>query len=128
MAGPYTVTNITDVPQASTSSLLVEEAGRTLAEPSRIKIYANRETTEVTFTITVGPDQVSSDAPAAINATIGDTPIIPDNLLVDTFGDTGAEIVIRARNTAAAASREARVIVMVIPVDDDALQRAMGGG
>lgn len=125
MAGPYTITNITDVPLSSTSSLLTAERGRTLAEASRVKIYANRETSNIVFNITVGADQVNSDAPAKINATVGDSPLIPDDLIADTFGDAGAEIVILARNADAAAAREARVIVFVIPVDDDALQQVM---
>jgi len=125
MSGPYTVANITDVALSSTASLLAAEAGRTLAEPSRVKIYANRETVDVTMTITVGPDQVASDLPPAIQATIGAIPIVPDNLIVDTFGDSGDEIVIRARNSDAAAAREARVLVLVTPIDDDALQQAM---
>jgi len=125
MAGPYTISVVADVAQASTESILRDQRGRTLAEPSRIKCYANRETVEVSFNSTVGADEVTSDAGAAINTTDGDGPIVPDDLLFDTFGFAGDEIVIRARNTAAAAAREARLLVFVIPVSDDMLQRAM---
>jgi len=125
MAGPYTIDNITDVAQASTASILTAERGRTLAEASRVKIYANRETTEISYGITVGATEVNSNAGARINATIGDGPIVPDDLITDTFGMAGDEIVILARNTAAAAAREARVLIFVTPVDDDALQQAM---
>ena len=125
MPGPYTLTNITDVALSSTVSLLVSEQGRTLPEPSRVKIYANRETVDMLFNITIGSRQVLSDAPARVNATVGDMPILPDDLVVDSFGDAGDEIVIRARNADAVAAREARVLVMVTPVDDDVLQQAM---
>jgi len=123
--GPYTVDANFDVPLASTESIIRGEQGRTLSEPSRVQIYANRESIDIFYTITVGPDQITSDLSASINAVIGDMPIIPDDLIADTFGDTGAEIIIRARNVDAAAAREARVYVFVTPIDDDILRNAM---
>lgn len=125
MAGPYTIDAIVDILQASTSSVIADQRGRTLPENSRVRIYANRETIEVTATVTVGSDEIVSDGSMAIQATIGNTPIVPDNLIADTFGFAGDEIVIRGRNTAAAAAREIRVLVFVTPVDDDVLQQAM---
>ncbi len=125
MAGPYTITNTTDVPLSTTASLIAAERGRTLAEPSRVTIYANRETVDIAFTITIGADQVNSDAPAAIDATAGSAPSTRDDKITDSFGGAGDEIVIRARNADGAAAREARVIVFVTPVDDNALQQAM---
>lgn len=119
-----TLTNITDVGIDATASLLLDEPGRVLTEPSRVKIYANQENVNVSYTITVGTEQVAVDAPAAIQAAAGVMPIVPDNIIVDTFGGPGAEIVIRARNVDAAAS-EARVMVFVTPIDDAALQAAM---
>lgn len=124
MAGPYTITNLTDVGIAATASLLAAEPGRVLPEASRVRCYANRENVNVLFDATVGAARVTSRAPAVVQATVGVMPIIPDNLLFDTFGDAGEEIVILAGNNDAAAS-EARVIVLVTPVDDAALQRAM---
>lgn len=124
MAAPRTITNITDVGIGATESLIAGEQGRTLMEPSRVQIYANQENVNVSFTITIGADQVASAAAASIQATAGVMPIAPDDLLVDSFGDRGDEIVIRAQNTDAAAS-EARVRVLVTPLDDVTLQRAM---
>lgn len=124
MGSPKTITNITDVGIGATASLLAAEAGRTLQEPSRVKIYANQENVNVSFTITIGAEQVASAAVAAIQAAVGVMPIVPDNLLVESFGDVGDEIVIRAQNTDAAAS-EARVTVFVTPIDDVTLLRAM---
>ena len=123
MAGPITVTNITDVGINATASLLAGEAGRVLPEPSLVKIYANQENVNVSFTVSIGGRLVADDAPAAIQATVGQMPIIPDNILVNTLGVDGDEIVIRARNVDAAAS-EARVIVFITPIDDAALIKA----
>lgn len=123
MPGPLTVTNITDVGIAATASLLAGEAGRVLEEPALVKIYANQENANVSYTITIGGRQVASDLPAAIQATIGQMPIVPDNLIVNSLGMGGDEIVIRARNADAAAS-EARVMVLITPIDDAALIQA----
>jgi len=124
MAGPYTITNITDVGAAGTASLLSGEPGRTVPEPSRVKCYANREAVGVLFDSTVGESRTTSRAPAAINAVVGTSPIVPDDILFDTFANAGDEIVIIAANSTAGAL-EARVTVFVIPVDDNALQQAM---
>lgn len=121
----YTITNITDIPLSSTASLLASEFGRTLTELSRVRIYANRETVDITMTATVGPDQVLQNAISAINAVVGSAPSTRDDLLVDTFGQAGAEIVIIGRNADVAAAREARVIVAVTPVDEDRMQQLM---
>jgi len=127
MPGPYTITNITSVPIASTSSLLQGEPGRIVPEASRVRCYANRETVNILFDTTVGDSRVTSRAPAVVQAAAGVMPVIPDNLLFDTFANAGDEIVIIAASTDAAA-REARVIVFITPVDDDVLQRAMNLG
>jgi len=125
MAGPYTITNITDVPLSSTSSLIAGERGRTLLEASRVKIYANRETVAILFNITLAGESLIQDGVSAVQATAGQGPSIRDDLLIDSFGDAGDELVIRAANSDAAAAREARVVIFVIPVDDNALQQAM---
>lgn len=125
MASPYTISVIADVLQNSVESILRDQRGATLPEDSMIKGYANRETTEITYNVLIGGEDVVSDGVAAIQPTVGNGPIIPDDLLFNTFGRAGQEILIRARNSAAAAAREARVTIFVIPIDDFALQRAM---
>ncbi len=127
MASPYTVSSIVDVPLSSTRSILADERGRTLPEASRVQIFANRETAAILYNVTVGGESVVQDGVSAIDAVIGDTPSIRDDKIADTFGEAGDEIVIRAANSDAANAREARVVVFVTPVDDDILQRAMGG-
>jgi len=124
MAGPYTITNITDVAIAGTASLLNGEPGRVLPEASRVRCYANREVVGLLLDSTVGSERITSRAPSALQATVGVMPVVPDDLLFDTFGNAGDEIVIIAANSDAAA-REARVLLFVTPVDDFALQRAM---
>jgi len=126
MADPYTITNITDVPLSSTVSIIAGERGRTLDEPSRVQIFANRESVDILYNITLGGTSLIQDGIAAINATAGDAPSTRDDKIIDTFGEVGAELVIRAANSDAAAAREARVIVFVTAVDDNALQMAMG--
>jgi len=125
MAGPYTITNVTDIPLSSTASIISGERGRTLNEPSRVQIFANRETTAVLFNITLGGESLLQDGISAVNAVDGDAPSIRDDGIVDTFGNAGDELVIRAANSDGAAAREARVIIFVTPVDDVALQKAM---
>jgi len=127
MAGPYTLDRVRDIPISSSESLFADKRGRVLAEPSRIKLYANRETVDVTFNVTIGAEEaVAAGGIAAVNATAGDAPSTRDDLILDTFGNIGDEILILATNADAAAAREARVICFVIPVDDNALQMAMG--
>jgi len=126
MAGPYSMDRVFDIPLDSDESLLSKKRGRVLPEASRVKVYANRETVDVTFGITVGEiEALAAGAGAAINAVAGDVPSTRDDLILDTFGNQGDEILILATNKDAAAAREARVIVFVTPIDDNALQNAM---
>jgi len=125
MASPYTMVAVSDLPIAGSASMLEGQSGRTLQEASRIRIYLNRESVDVTFSILVGKENVlESGAGAAINATDGDLPSTRDDLLVDTFGLPGDEILIKGSNVNAAL-QEGRAIVMVTPVDDVVLQNAM---
>jgi len=118
MARPYTMSVIEDIPISSVRSILRDQRGRSVTEPSRVQIYANRETTAITYNILIGADSALEDGVAAIQATDGQGPVIPDDLLVDSFADTGDEIVVRARNSDAAAAREARVLIRITPIGD----------
>ncbi|MFQ5937758.1 MAG: hypothetical protein ACE5LB_15245 [Acidiferrobacterales bacterium] len=124
MAGAYTISNITDIAATTTTSQLINERGRTLAEDSRVEIFANREAVGVTIDATVGADQVLSGMPARIDATVGSMPSLRDDRVYDGFGEAGDEVVIRGSNSTAGAL-ESRVFVKVTPVDDVALQSAM---
>jgi len=125
MAGPYTIEKTLDVAIGGEDSLLANKQGRVLPENSRVRIFFNRESVDVTFGVTVGATEVlATGAGAAINTTAGDVPSTRDDLLVDTFGFAGDEILVLAKN-ANAALQEARIIVWVDPVDDNALKMAM---
>jgi len=125
MASPYTMVAINDLAINGSASLLEGQSGRILAEDSRVRVYANREDVLVTFSMLVGKENVlESGSGAALNTTVGDLPSTRDDLLVDTFGGPGDEILIKGSNTNAA-QKEARVIVMVTPLDDVVLQNAM---
>jgi len=124
MAVPYTITNVTDVPAGDESSLIQGDSGRTLARPSNVKIFANRESGDITYTVTIGGNRILLSGGAAINATSEDLPSTRDDLLIDTFGAGGQEIVILANN-ANVAAQEARVILWITEVDDQALLQAM---
>lgn len=130
MAGPYTLIQVTDVTIGGTDSLLANKQGRVLPEDSRVRIFANRESVDVSFGVTLGSTEVlATGGAAAINATIGDVPSTRDDLLIDSFGLAGDEILILAANSNVAL-QEARVIVWVDPIDDDiakSVMDAMGG-
>jgi len=124
MASPYTLANIVDVAATATANLLEGLRGRFLPEPSRIQVFLNREAVGILFNMTLAADQILEDATVAINAAVGVAPSTRDDLITTTFGEGGAEIVLRARNSTAGAL-EARCIIFVTPLDDVALQNAM---
>jgi len=125
MASPYTMNAVNDLPIAGSASLLDGQSGRVLAEASRVRIYLNRESVDVTFSILVGKENVlEAGGGAAINTVAGDLPSTRDDLMVDTFGNPGDEILIKGANVNAAL-QEGRAIVMVTPIDDVTLQNAM---
>jgi len=125
MAAPYTIIPVVDVPLTTTQNIMEGETGRVLENPSQIKIALNRETVAIFYDIFVGAKRVLVNGSAAVNATGGDIPILPDDIVVNTFGDAQDEIVINARNTDGAAAREARAVVQVTEVDDVALNLAI---
>lgn len=125
MASPYTMNASPDVPIAGSVSLLDGQSGRVLAEASRVRIFLNRESTDVTFSVLVGKENVlEAGGGAAIQTVSGNLPSTRDDLMIDTFGNPGDEILIKAANVNAAL-QEARAIVMVTPIDDVTLQNAM---
>jgi len=100
-------------------------SGRILSEASRVRIFANREDVLVTLQVLIGKENVlEAGSGAALNTTVGDLPSTRDDLLVDTFGGVGDEIFVKGSNTNAAL-KELRIIVMVTPIDDVVLQKAM---
>lgn len=125
MPPPYSVASVISVAAGKTTNLLTGLRGRTLLEPSHVRIYANREVVDIEYTVTIGSEAVGQNLPAPINTVAGDTPSTRDDLIVDSFGGAADEIIIDAKN-ANAAAKEARVIVFVTPIDDNMLARAAG--
>ena len=125
MARPYTIAAVVDVPANDESSLIEGKRGRTLDEPSRVRIFANREAIDVVLEITIGDSSAGQGILAQINTLNGSKPVVPDDLIVDSFGMGGEEIVIRAQNLTAGAL-EARVLIFVTAVSDVTFQQALG--
>jgi len=124
MAVPYTMTRVQDVGIGATENIIQGLTGRSLVAPARVQIALNRENVNVSFTVLIGSERVMLNGAAAVQATAGVLPILPDDMYIDSFGRAGDEIIIDATNVDAAAS-EARAIVKVTELDDVALQRAM---
>lgn len=120
MARPYTITVINDIGIGSTVQNLVEgRSGRVLDEPSRVRVFATRETVDVTMGMILGREEVlPAGSVTALNATVGTLPSRQDDLITETFGDTGMEIIIQGVNADGAAARELRLLIDVISVDD----------
>jgi len=125
MARPYSMSNVTDIAANGSSSLLEGLTGRTLQDNSRVRIFANREAINVLLNIVIGTESAGQDLLAQVLATLGTKPIVPDDLIVDSFGLKGDEVVIRAQNLTGGAL-EARVLVFITPMGDLALQQALG--
>lgn len=120
MALPYTITVINDIPQASTVQNLVEgRSGRVLDEPSRVTVWATRETVDITMGFIFGRQEIlPAGSVVNISTVIGSLPSRQDDEITRTFGDTGFEIIIQGVNADAAAARELRLLIDVIAVDD----------
>jgi len=125
MARPYTISAIVDLAANKGASIIEGLRGRTLDDNSRVRIFATREAIDVELNITVGGESAGQEILPDINTVNGSAPAIPDNLIIDTFGLRGDEIVIRANNLTAGAL-EVSVLVFVTPMADLALQQSMG--
>lgn len=124
---PYTLTAIIAVPLSDRDDDLLDgKRGRTLTEPSLVEIALNAEDVDITMGATVGPTEVlPSGSRVTLQATVGVLPVFPDDVLVQTFGSVGDEIIIGAVNADAAAAREARVVVRVTAIEDVDLVRVL---
>lgn len=127
MADPYTLTAISDIPLSeSDNDLLDGQRGRTLTEPSLVEIALNAEDVDITMSVTIGAtDVLSAGSRVTLQATAGILPSLRDDVLVRSFGLSGNEIIIGARNADAAAAREARAIVRVTAVEDVDLMKVV---
>ena len=126
MAIPYTLPAISDVPLGGTDlDLLDGLRGRTLTEPSLVQILLNGETVDITMGVTIGATEVlPSGSRVTLQATVGVLPVFPDDVLAESFGSKGDEIIVSARNAGAAAG-EARAVVRVTAIEDVDLIRVL---
>lgn len=112
----YTIAAIFDILQANNvANVLADRQGRILKRRSKVFIYLTRETVEVLTAVTVGGTEVFSSGPVNISTVIGSLPSTEDDLLIQVVAQGGDEIVIAGTNSAAAASRELRALVQVMP-------------
>ncbi len=120
MADPYTITVVEDIGISSTvQNLIAGRSGRVLDEPSRVRIYATRETVDVTMGMILGrTEALPAGSVANISTVIGSLPSRQDDLIVETLGLGGAEIIIQGVNADAAAARELRLLIDVAAVED----------
>lgn len=102
---------------ASGLDILREQADALLQEPSLVVVHENRESVDVTTQIKVGSEEVKPLGPSAINATVGDMPILPDDRTVVTLGNAGERVQILGTN-ANAAAQEARAVVQIFSIAD----------
>jgi len=123
MAGRYSIIVVRDIPLDTIQrNIAADEPGIFLKEPAVIRIYATRETTDVTIGVTIGQDvALPVGSPANISTVIGSLPSRQNDLLVKTGGEVGDTILIQGQNVDGAAARELRVLIDVTPVEDEAL-------
>jgi len=125
MARSYTISAIEDIAANGRASLIDGLRGRTLDEPSRVIIFATREAIDVLMTITIGGTEVLGGGLASIVAAVGTKPTVPDDIIVDSGGLRGEEIIVTGQNLTAGAL-ELRVLIFVVPLSDVAMNTVLG--
>jgi len=102
---------------ASAVDVLADNAQALLKEPAYVMIFLNRESVDVAVQCKIGDVEVVPLGPCPINATIGDTPLFPDDLILPTLGNAGDRVQILGTNVNAAA-QELGVIVRIVAIRD----------
>jgi len=127
MGDPYTIVAIEDIPLSdSVEDLFAGKRGRRLVEPALVEIALNAEDVDVTAGATLGSTEVlSAGSRVTLQATVGILPIQPDDILVQSFGGTGDEIIVSGVNADAAAAAELRAVAKITAISDVALRRAV---
>ena len=122
MAVPLSIPDITDLEiGASGTDVLQNQAAALLDEPSFIQIFASRESVDVTLQVKVGDVEVVPLGPCALDATVGNAPVVPDDLLYFGMGKKGQRIQILGTN-ANAAAQELKTITRIVSVSDAMIQ------
>lgn len=115
---PATIIQITDlVAGISADDILADQAQALLKEPSLVFVLLNREVILVLAQVKIGDVEVLPLSGMAVNATVGDVPIVPDDLVVKSLGMPGDRVQILGTNNDVAA-RELRATVVIVAVDD----------
>jgi len=127
MASPYTITAINDIAiSGRVNDLFQGIRGRILTEPALVEIAYNAEDVDITVGTTLGPTEVlPAGSRVTLQATVGVLPILPDDVLVSSFGGATDEIIVSGVNADAAAARELRAVARVTAITDVALRRAV---
>jgi len=124
---PYTLSGITDIPlSGNVANVFAAQQGRILPQNSMVLLALNGETVDVSAGVNIGGEQtLEAGSRVTVQATVGVMPIIPDDQIVVSFGQTGQEIIVSGANADAAAARELRAIARVFGVDDFILAKVM---
>jgi hypothetical protein len=125
MAVPQTISQITDLGiGASGVNILDGLSAATLDEMSVVQVFASRESVDVTLQIVVGDVEVMRLGPCAVDATVGNPPVTPNNLIYQGLGKPTQKIAINGTNVNAAA-QELKCIVKIVSVNDAAVMPAL---
>jgi len=116
-AAGYSLTAINDIALSSSiANLFADQGGRVLAEPSLVMILLNGEDVDITAGVRLGPTEVlAANSRVTLQATAGVLPILPDDVVSTSLANASDEIIISGQNADAAAARELRGKVFVIP-------------
>jgi len=127
MGSPYTIVAIEDIPLSdSVEDLFQGKRGRRLTEPALVEIALNAEDVDVTAGATLGSTEIlSAGSRVTLQATVGILPVFPDDVLIQSFGGVGDEIIVSGVNADAAAAAELRAVAKVTAISDVALRRAV---
>jgi len=126
MARPYTITQVSSIPLSDAIQNIIEGiAGRTVPEDSFVMVAANMGDADVSMQMTIGGEQVLPAGPVNLEAGAGVLPSVEDDNIIRTFAKAGDEMIIRGQNDDAAAAAQLRVVIIVTPIDDVVLARAM---
>jgi len=123
----YSLIAINDIAISSAiPNLFADQGGRILAEPSLVTVALNGEDVDISAGIRIGPTEVlAANSRVTLQATVGVLPILPDDVVAQVIGEASDEIIVSGRNADAAAARELRGIVLVTPVSDVDIQKAL---
>ncbi len=109
---PYLSDNQTVGIGAVVANVLVGKFGRVLGENSKVSIAVTAQLVSLFVTVLVGSDIIIEDQEVpATNA----PPRNPEDILVQTVGQLGDEIIVKLRN-ANAATNDSRVSVFLEPI------------